>query len=53
MSQSLRWAAGHQVVYREVWRGKVWTARPVTVVQDTLDGVALYLRSGTRWKLPA
>ena len=52
MSQLRYWSPGDQIVYREVWRGKVWTARPVTVVQDTPDLVVLYLCSGTRWKLP-
>jgi hypothetical protein len=40
-------------VYREVWRGKVWTARPVVVVQDTPDLIVLFLRLGTRWRIPA
>lgn len=52
MSQFQYWTTGSQIVYREVWRGKVWTARPVTVVQDASDLVALYLCSGTRWKMP-
>ena len=52
MSQLRYWSPGDQIVYREVWRGKVWTARPVTVVQDAPDLVVLYLCSGTRWKLP-
>jgi predicted RNA-binding protein associated with RNAse of E/G family len=53
MNQPRYWSPGDQIVYREVWRGKVWTARPVTVVQDAPDLVVLYLCSGTRWKLPA
>ena len=53
MSQFSYWTAGSQIVYREVWQGKVWTARPVTVVQDTPDLIALYLCTGTRWKMPA
>ncbi len=52
MNQPLYWSPGAHVVYREVWRGKVWTARPVTVVRDAPDLVVLYLCSGTRWKLP-
>ena len=52
MNQPLYWSPGDQIVYREVWRGKVWTVRPVTVVQDTPDLVVLYLCSGTRWKIP-
>ncbi len=51
--QSQYWTTGSQIVYREVWRGKVWTAKPVTVVQDTSDLVVLYLCSRTRWKFPA
>ncbi len=53
MNQPLYWSPGDHIVYREVWRGKVWSARSVTVVQDTPDLVVLYLCSGTRWKLPA
>jgi len=51
MSQLSHWTAGSQIVYREVWRGRIWTARPVTVVQDTPDLIALSLCSGTRWKI--
>lgn len=47
------WTAGSPIVYREVWQGKIWTARPVIVVQDRPDLIALYLPSGTHWKLPA
>ena len=53
MTQSPYWTPGSKIVYREVWRGRVWTARPVTVVQDTQDLIVLYLCSGARWKFPA
>ena len=43
MHQFPYWPTGSQIVYREVWRGKVWTARPVTVVQDAPDLIALFL----------
>ncbi len=52
MNQPHYWSPGDHIVYREVWRGRVWTARPVTVVRDAPDLVVLYLCSGTRWKLP-
>jgi hypothetical protein len=52
MDQCLHWEAEAQIVYREIWRGQVWTAMPVTVVQDTPDLIALYLCPGTHWKLP-
>ncbi|MBN1217531.1 MAG: DUF402 domain-containing protein [Anaerolineae bacterium] len=53
MGQPPSWTPGSQIVYREVWQNKVWTARPVTVVEDTPHLIALYLCSGTRWKIPA
>lgn len=49
----LNWATGDQIVYREVWKNRVWTARPVTVVQDTPELIVLYLSAGTRWQRPA
>lgn len=48
-----RWEAGDQIVYREVWQGKTWTARPMRVVQDIPELVALSLGNGTQWKYPA
>ncbi|MCL4303262.1 MAG: DUF402 domain-containing protein [Anaerolineae bacterium] len=51
MSQARYWPKGSEIVYREIWRGKVWTARPVTVIQDTPNLTALYLCSGTQWKI--
>lgn len=46
------WAMGDRILIREVWRGRVWTARPVTVVQDTSDLIAFYMMPGTRYKHP-
>jgi hypothetical protein len=46
------WTLGDQVVLREVWRGRVWSAKPVTVVRDDGEITALYIASGTRWKQP-
>jgi hypothetical protein len=43
-------AAGEVVVYREVLQGRIWTARPVRVIQDTPALTALYLAHGTRWQ---
>ena len=43
------WPTGSHVLYREVVHGKVWTARPVTVIQDTPDLIALYLHNQTHW----
>lgn len=46
------WRPGSQIVMRETWRGQVWTARPVTVVQDTHELIALYMMPGTVYKHP-
>jgi predicted RNA-binding protein associated with RNAse of E/G family len=53
LTSFFQWTTGSQIVYREIWQGKVWTARPVIVVQDRPDLMALYLPLGTRWRLPA
>jgi len=47
-----RWSPGETVLLQEVWRGRVWAARPVTVVRDDLETLALWLPRGTRWKVP-
>ena len=41
---------GENVILREVCRGKVWTVRPVTVVVDTPELVALYIPHGVMWR---
>jgi hypothetical protein len=43
---------GEEVVVQEIWRGAVWAARPMTVVQDEDDRVALWFPKGTLWKAP-
>jgi hypothetical protein len=47
-----RWSPGAHVITREVVHGKVWTARPVTVVRDDPDLIALYMMPGTIYKHP-
>lgn len=46
------WRAGDHVVLREVRQGRVWSAKPMIVVRDAPDLVALYVIPGTRWKQP-
>jgi len=46
----MSWAPGTTVVVQEVWRGRLWSARPVTVVRDGGDLLALWCPRGTRWK---
>ena len=43
---------GDPILLREVHRGRVWAARPATVVRDTPDLVVAYLAPGMRWKRP-
>ncbi len=47
------WNPGTPILYREVWQGRAWTARPVRVVQDTPGLTVLYFCPGTRWMVPA
>jgi hypothetical protein len=45
-----RYSPGDRIVLREIWDGKIWTARPVIVVQDDTELVALHIPTNTRWK---
>lgn len=47
-----RWQPGDAVVLREVWRGRIWTARAATVVDDGADRTMFYVAPGMRWKCP-
>ena len=47
-----RWRPGETVLVQEIWRGRVWSARPMTAVIDEGDFVALWIPKGTRWKAP-
>jgi hypothetical protein len=51
-SNLARWAPGSHVITREIIHGRIWTARPVTVVQDTPDLIALAMQPGTIYKHP-
>jgi Protein of unknown function (DUF402) len=46
------WPPGSQIVVRETWRGRIWTARPVTIVQDTPELLAFSMLPGTPDKHP-
>ncbi|MBT2517166.1 DUF402 domain-containing protein [Streptomyces sp. ISL-90] len=48
MSMTLRnFEPGERIAIREVVRGRVWTSRPVVVVQDTTEQFVSYLAAGT------
>jgi hypothetical protein len=46
------WNRGAQIIIREHWHRKIWTVRPVTVVADTPEVIALYMMPGTIYKHP-
>lgn len=47
-----RFGSGDVAVLREIWRGRVWKARPWIVVHDRPDQLALYIPKGTPTKIP-
>lgn len=46
------WKPGDVVVHQEVWRDRVWAARPVVVVEDSPDRLLFWLPIGTVRKVP-
>jgi Protein of unknown function (DUF402) len=46
------WSPGETIVLQEVWRDRVWAARPMVVVRDEGDLLVLWFPKGTRWKAP-
>ena len=47
-----RFSPGDAVTVREVWQGKIWTVRALTVVRDAPALLALYQPAGAPWKRP-
>ena len=48
-----RWPAGETIVIQEVWRGRLWAARPITIVHDGGEELVLWCPKGTVRKVPA
>lgn len=46
------WRAGETVVHQEVWRGRLWAARPLRVVDDSDERTLLWMPHGTRRVIP-
>jgi len=46
------WRPGDAIALREVWLGRVWSALPATVVEDSPAQRALLVRPGTPWMIP-
>ncbi|MHB8470963.1 MAG: hypothetical protein ACYDCH_14585 [Gaiellaceae bacterium] len=49
----MSWPVGEAIVLQEVWSERVWAARPMTVVRDDDDLVALWFPRGTQWRAPS
>jgi hypothetical protein len=47
------WEPGDVIVHQEVWRSRVWAARPLIVVEDSTDRLLLWIPKGTVRKIPA
>jgi hypothetical protein len=47
------WEPGDVILHQEVWRGRVWAARPLIVVDDAADRLLLWIPKGTVRKIPA
>ena len=47
------WRAGETVVLQEEWRGKLWAARPLVVVEDSDERMVCWCPRGTVRKIPA
>ena len=46
MAVSSHWEPGQQILQQDLWLGKLISARPVTVVEDRQDRLALYSHPG-------
>jgi hypothetical protein len=49
---NVRFARGDVVAVRELWKGRVWTARPWIVVEDAPARLVLWIPQGAPTKVP-
>ena len=47
-----RFETGETIALRQTWQGRVWAARPATVVEDASEQTMLFIPSGTSWMAP-
>jgi len=52
VSEGHRWSPGEVIVLQDVYEAKLWAARPVIVVEDSADVLALWCPQGTVRKVP-
>lgn len=48
----MHWNPGEVVAWREAWRGREYIAIPVRVIEDTDQGLVVYVAEGTRYSFP-
>lgn len=48
----MTWSPGQTIVLQEVWRGRLWAARPMIVAEDRGDLLALWYPKGTVLRAP-
>ncbi len=48
----MSWTTGEVIMVQEIWQDRVWAARPMRVVVDEPDFLALWFPRGTRWRAP-
>ena len=47
-----RFVPGETIALRQTWGGRVWAARPATVVEDAPDQTMLFVPVGSFWMAP-
>ncbi len=47
-----RFDPGESIALRQTWDGRVWAARPATVVDDAAGQTMLFIPAGIRWMAP-
>lgn len=47
-----RFEPGESAALREIWEDRIWSARPVTVVEDAEEQITLFIPAGARWMAP-
>jgi hypothetical protein len=48
--QEAFWQPGTHITVRNIWHGRVFSAYPFVVVEETAELIATYVPPGTMWK---
>jgi predicted RNA-binding protein associated with RNAse of E/G family len=52
MREQCHFQSGQSIILREIWKNRIWSARPAIVVQDEPELMAFYIPNGTICKEP-